>query len=105
MTHYANSLENDVFVSNKKKNLLGDVMLHTHMPSLSLLWTAAYILKLQWLYHRCLIRSGRARRGRREPLLPFGQAWRAAARLQEGALQFTDVGLVLDHLCRRRRVL
>lgn len=70
-----------------------------------LLWTEAYILQLQRFYHRRLIRPGRARRGRGESLFPFGQARRAVARLQERALQFADVRLVLDHLCRRRGVL
>ena len=103
MSHYANTLEIDVFVP--AKNLLGDVMPHTHMPSLSRRRTAAYVLELQRLDHRWLVSSGRARRGRGESLLPLGQARRAVARLQEGALQLADVGLVLDHLFRRRGVL
>lgn len=64
--------------------------------------TAAYV---QRLYHGGLVRPGGASGGRGQPLLPLGQAGRAAARLQEGALQLADVGLVLDHLFRGRRVL
>lgn len=45
------------------------------------------------------------RGGRGQPLLPLRQARRALARLQEGALQFADVGLVFEHLLRRRGVL
>ena len=78
---------------------------HTHTPPVSLLGTAAYILRLQRFYHGRFVCPGWVRWGRGESLLPFGQARRAVTGLKEGALQFADVGLVLDHLRRGLGVL
>lgn len=77
----------------------------THMLSFGLLWTAAYILRLQWLYHWSVICSGRVCWGWGESLLPFCLTQHVAASLQKRALQFVDVGLVLGHLCWGLRVL
>lgn len=75
------------------------------MLSFSPVQTGAYIQQLQRFYHGRLIKSGGAHGRRGQPLLPLGRAPRAVPRLQEGALQLADVGLVSDHLSGGRGVL
>lgn len=66
----------------------------------------AYVLgQEEGLDHGRLVRLERAGGGRGETLLPLGDARGAVARLQEGALQLADVGLVLAELRGRVRVL
>lgn len=90
---------------NQRKSPWWCHALHTRHHSVCC-GAAAYI-QLQRLYHWCLIRSGWAHRGRGESLLPLCETGRddASAGLQEGALQFADVGLVLDDLLWRLCVL
>lgn len=66
----------------------------------------AYVLgQEKGLDHRRLVRLVRAGGGRGETLVPLAGAGVTVACLQEGALQFADVGLVLAQLRGRIRVL
>lgn len=102
MHHYEITPEIDAFVYT---NIALMMSCSANMPSFCLLWTAAYVLRFQWLYHWWLVRSGGVCRGRGESLLPFCLTQCAAVGLQKRTLQFADVALVLDHLCWRLRVL
>lgn len=96
------------FLKQKKPKEISLVMsCSTHTCHHSVCCGAAAYIQLQWLYHWCLIRSRWAHRGRGDSLLPLCQTGRgdASVGLQEGTLQFADVGLVLDDLRRRLCVL